>query len=130
MQKHENCDTICSLHNFNISGQHTLAKAFLASQSLELSAPEDIPTDVEKWYGITQKIRDVVTAEFFASPEYLTLSDNERFEAVKAQVKKADEKLVDFGEYVEGLFRRYLENKPRKAEYIEAVKQLMKDRNR
>ena len=111
----------------NERGHFYMAKAFLASQGLELSAPEDIPPEVEEWYGITQKLRNVVTAEFFATPDYLTLSDSERFEAVKTQVEKIDNKLAEFGDYVEGLFRRYLENKPRQTEYIEAVKRLMKN---
>ena len=110
----------------NARGHFYMAKIFLASQGFELCDGEEISADIEEWYGITQKLRDVVTAEFFASPDYLKMTAEERFDAVKAQVEKIDNKLVDFGDYVGGLFRRYLENKPCQAEYIEAVKQLMK----
>jgi hypothetical protein len=87
---------------------------------------EEISADIEEWYTVTQKIRDVVTAEFFASPDYLTMTDGERFDAVRMQVERIDKGLADFGDYVGGLFRRYLVDRPRLSEYINAVKQLMK----
>ena len=110
----------------NDRGHFYMAKAFLASQGFELSDGEEIPADIERWYDLTQKIRDVVTAEFFASPDYLKMTAAERFDAVKSQVEKIDGGLVDFGDYVGGLFRRYLIERPRLAEYIEEAKCFMR----
>ena len=103
-----------------------MARIFLASQGSALCDGEEIPADIEEWYELTQKIRDVVTAEFFASPDYLKMTAAERFDTVKSQVEKIDRGLVDFGDYVGGLFRRYLVNRPHLAEYIEEAKQFMK----
>ena len=110
----------------NARGHFYMAKAFLASQSLELCDGEAVSADIEEWYAFTQKIRDVVAAEFFASPDYLKMTDAERFETVRSQVEKIDLGVVDFGNYVGGLFRRYLVDKPHLSEYIEAVKRFMK----
>ena len=110
----------------NDRGHFYMAKAFLDSQNLELCDDMDISADIEEWYALTQKIRDVVTAEFFASPDYLKMTDEERFDAVRSQVERIDKGLADFGDYVDGLFRRYLIDKPRLEEYINAVKHFMK----
>ena len=110
----------------NDRGHFYMAKAFLDSQGLELCDDMEISADIEEWYSLTQKIRDVVTAEFFASPDYLTMTDEERFDAVRSQVERIDKGLADFGDYVGGLFRRYLVDRPRLSEYINAVKQIMK----
>ena len=110
----------------NDRGHFYMAKAFLASQGFALCEGEEIPADVEEWYALTQKIRDVVTAEFFASPDYLKMTAEERFDAVRSQVERIDKGLADFGDYVGGLFRRYLTDRPRLAEYIEEAKRFMK----
>ena len=110
----------------NNRGHFYMAKEFLASQNLELSDDETSSVAIEKWYSLTQKIRDVVAAEYFSSPDYLKMTSEERFDLIKSLVEKMNQKPVDDGDYVGGLFRRYLVNKPHLAEYIDAVKQFMK----
>ena len=110
----------------NKRGHFYMAKEFLASQNLELSDDEASSVAIEEWYSLTQKIRDVVAAEYFASPDYLKMTAEERFDLIKSLVEKMNQKPVDDGDYVGGLFRRYLVNKPRLSEYIDAVKQFMK----
>ena len=110
----------------NDKGHLCMARTFLEFQGAEEGAITDFSPETEEWYAVMKKLRDVVTAEYFASPEYLKMSDGERIEAVREKVDMVDKGQLELGDYVEGLMRRYLENKPHQAEYISFLKNYMK----
>lgn len=111
----------------NRLGHLCMARTFLEFQGVDNFEALDFSLETEEWYTVTQKLRDVVTAEYFASPEYLKMSDTERFKTVKEKVDMIDNGQLEMGDYVEGLMRRYLENKPHQSEYVNYLKNFIKN---
>lgn len=111
----------------NDKGHLFMARTFLEFQGVDRFETSGFSSETEEWHVVTQKLRDVVTAEYFASPEYLKLSDEKRICAVREKVDMVDKGQLELGDYVEGLMRRYLENKPHQAEYISFLKNYMKN---
>lgn len=107
-------------------GHFVMARAFLAAQGLELSEPMEYSADLEEWYETTQKIRNIITAEFFVVPNYTECTDEERIEAVKKRFEEAQKGINDPGEYIRTVMQRHINYKPHQKELIEFVKNYMK----
>lgn len=107
-------------------GHFVMAKTLLAAQGLELSEPMEYSEELEEWYEATQKIRNIITAEFFVVPNYTECSDEERIEAVKKRFEEAQKGINDPGEYIRTVMQRHINYKPHQKELIEFVKSYMK----
>ena len=103
-----------------------MAKTLLAAQGLELSEPMEYSEELEEWYEATQKIRNIITAEYFVVPNYTECSDDERIEAVKKRFEEAQKGINDPGEYIRTVMQRHINYKPHQKELIEYVKSYMK----
>lgn len=107
-------------------GHFVMARTLLAAQGLELSEPMEYSEELEEWYEATQKIRNIITAEFFVVPNYTECSDAERIEAVKKRFEEAQKGINDPGEYIRTVMQRHINYKPHQKELIEFVKNYMK----
>ena len=107
-------------------GHFVMAKTLLAAQGLELSEPMEYSEELEEWYEATQKIRNIITAEFFVVPNYTECTDEERIEAVKKRFEEAQKGINDPGEYIRTVMQRHINYKPHQKELIEFVKSYMK----
>ena len=110
----------------NEDGHFVMAKTLLAAQGLELSEPMEYSEDLEEWYEATQKIRNIIAAEFFVVPNYTECSDEERIEMVKKRFEEAQKGINDPGEYIRTVMQRHINFKPHQKELIEFVKNYMK----
>lgn len=113
----------------NDRGHFFMAKAFLEYQGAELAVSEAFSSDIEEWYGITQKLRNVVAAEYILVKGYTELSCEERMAKIQARLDEAriNGSLKD--DYVGKLMQGYSELKPHQADYVEYLKKFMKSNN-
>ena len=109
------------------AGHFVMARALLAAQGLELSEPMKYTEDLEKWYEATQKIRNIIAAEFFVVPNYTECSDEDRIEAVKKRLEEVNQGINDPGEYIRTVMQRHVNYKPHQKELIDFVKSYMKN---
>ena len=87
---------------------------------------ESFPAEIEEWYSMTQRLRNVIAAEYLMVPKYATMPDSER---VAEMAKKYDELISDTREdmqYLKFLAELYPQNKPYETELIAGIKRIMK----
>ena len=110
----------------NEAGHFVMAKTLLASQGLELSEPMEYSLELEEWYEATQKIRNIIAAEFFVVPNYTECTDVERTLTVKKRLEEAQRGINDPGDYIRTVMQRHVIYKPYQKELIDFVKNYMK----
>ena len=114
----------------NEEGHVLMAKTFLASQGIPWEAPDQYPPEIEEWYAVTKKLRNVVATEFLTVPNYIHLNDAERMTAVQSTYDtRGKEGTFRPDDYVDSLIKAYLTEKPRQAEYLAYVKNFMKSQS-
>ena len=107
-------------------GHKIMAKTFLLSQGITMEDTESFPAEIEEWHSMTQRLRNVIAAEYLMVPKYATMPDSER---VAEMAKKYDELISDTREdmqYLKFLAELYPQNKPCEPELIEGIKRIMK----
>jgi len=110
----------------NKHGHALMAKTFLLAQGIDSVANENVPDDIEAWYGVTQKIRNIITAEFLNVPNYIEKSNLERREHIQKLYEKIKCGTYNPDAYFTMLITSYVTEKQHQAEYIEYVKRFMK----
>ena len=110
----------------NKCGHALMAKTFLAAQGIDYVANEDVADDVEAWYQLTQKIRNIITAEYLNVPNYIDKSSHERQDYILKLYEKIKNGTYKTDAYLTSLINSYVTDKQHQAEYIECVKQFMK----
>ena len=108
------------------TGHFVMARTLLAAQGLELSAPMKIDKELEAWYDATQRIRNIIAAEFILVPNYIELSHKERSAAIKKRLAEAENGTNPTDDYIRSLMHRHIANKPHQNEHVEFVKSFMK----
>lgn len=110
----------------NERGHFWMANTFLASQGIDYPQPEAASEEVEQWSVISKKLRDTIGAEYAFVPNYLALDDDARMRAIRELLEAVETKKVDLNAYQQRLLHRYVENKPHQKEYLEFVREFMK----
>ncbi len=110
----------------NQKGHFWMAKTFLAYQGIDFLQPITPTEDIEEWYNITQKLRDIFATEFLVVSGYINLSDTERYSIISAKQKKMEAKMYNPGSYVGRLINEYVKNKKFQSEYVNRLKNFMK----
>ena len=110
----------------NNDGHALMAKTFLSFQGIDNVKTENCGEDLEAWYKLTQKLRNVIAAEFLNVPNYLEKTGLERQAYIQDLHKKIENGEHHPGAYFESLINSYVTDKEHQAEYVERVKQFMK----
>ena len=110
----------------NKDGHVLMAKTFLLAQGIDSNINENIEDNVEAWYGVTQKIRNIITAEFLNVPNYIDKSSLERQEHIQKLYEEIRSGAYNPDAYVASLINSYVTEKQHQAEHIEYVKQFMR----
>jgi len=108
------------------AGHLVMARTLLAAQGLGLSAPMEISNELREWYDATQKIRNIIAAEFILVPNYTELSHGERSAAIKKRLAEAENGINPTDDYIRSLMHRHIANKPYQREDVGFVKSFMK----
>lgn len=111
-----------------VRGHELMAKTFLAMQGIEMQSPECFSEKIEEWYDKTQRLRNVIAAEYFMLPEYATMTDEERIIAMADIHEKIMSGLRGTTPYFKSLVEAYPKNKPHEAQLIEWLKGFMKEK--
>lgn len=125
------CMQIKSLYNPdrvhpNKNGHALMAKTFLMAQEIDSDINETVTDDVEEWYQLTQKIRNIITTEFLNVPNYIEKSNLERREHIQKLYEEIKSGAYKPDAYFTSLITSYVTEKHRQTEYIECVKRFMK----
>ena len=110
----------------NAKGHALMAKTFLLSQGIVFDTDESIGEDIEEWYKITQKLRNIVAAEFFNVPKFTEKTSAEREDFLQKRYEEIQNGTYKTDAYFTSLIEAYVKEKPHQAEYIELLKQFMK----
>lgn len=110
----------------NVRGHVLMAKMFLAAQNIDYTTEVAFTNEIEEWYSVTQKVRNIMATEFLMLPRDRIMTDAERQAA--ALKRYADMKAGTYspGNYCSMLLEEYVTEKSRQTELIETVKHLMK----
>lgn len=109
----------------NKSGHALMAKTFLLAQGIDYDINENVTDDVEEWYQLTQKIRNIITTEFLNVPNYIEKSNSERQEHIQKLYEEMQNGTYKPDAYFASLITSYVSEKQYQAEYIERVKRFM-----
>lgn len=112
----------------NERGHLCMAKAFLSYQGFEYNEPESFPADIEWWYELTQKFRNIITTEFLTVPRYYELTQNERAAYIEELSRKIERGEYCPDDFIKRQIEKYKINQPRGAEYRERLISFMKKR--
>ncbi len=107
-------------------GHALMAKTFLDFQGISMKDWDEIPSDIEQWHEVTQKLRSIITAEFLCIPTYADMTHEERRVAMADRQRQAQANPEAFDPVARFRVDSYQEHKPKQAQYIEQVKQFMK----
>ena len=102
-----------------------MAKTFLLAQGIDSDINENVTDDVEEWYQLTQKIRNIITTEFLNVPNYIEKSNTERQEHIQKLYEEMRNGTYKPDAYFASLITSYVSEKQYQAEYIERVKRFM-----
>ena len=107
-------------------GHEIMAKTFLAMQGIKAERVDGFSSEIEEWYSMTQRLRNVIATEYFMLPGYATMTDEDR---IAEMAKIYDEIMSGMREttpYFKSLIEIYPKNKPCEAELIAGIKRIMK----
>ena len=110
----------------NGNGHALMAKTFLLSQEIAFNKDDGISEEVEEWYKITQKLRNIIAAEYFNVPNYTEKTDAEREEYIRKRYEEIQNGTYKTEAYFASLMESYVTEKQHQKEYIEFVKQFMR----
>lgn len=110
----------------NLRAHELMAKTFLEAQGIEFESLDAFSEDIEAWYDTTQKLRNIITAEYLTVPNYTDLNDSERRAIVKKKYEGMKDGTYCPDSYFAFLIEAYMVNKPHQTEYVDFVKQFMK----
>lgn len=108
----------------NNAGHFVMARTLLAAQGLTLSSPIKNSNGLGEWYDATQKIRNIIAAEFLLG--YNDLPQEERAAAIKKHLQEVEEGAVSADKYMRTLMHGHVANKPQQYAYVEFIKSFMK----
>ena len=107
-------------------GHMQMAKTFLEFQGLELAEKESYPLELEEWYAVVQKLRNIIATEYFNIPGYTDMDSGERSAIIQKLYDGLKAGTYETTPYFASLIDAYPENKKKQAEYIEFVKHFMR----
>ena len=110
----------------NKAGHVFMARTFLSAQGIGSAVNENVTDDVEAWYKVTQKLRNIITAEFLNVPNYIEKSSGERQEHMKKLYEGIKNGTYKPDDYFAMLINSYAMEKQYQSEHIEYVKRFMK----
>lgn len=110
----------------NARGHELMAEKLLSMQGIPFEATYDFSPEMNEWYDITQKLRNIVTAEYFTIPDFVNLTAEERLAFAQKQHDDIKAGRSDINGYFASLIESYIVDKPRQSEYIEHTRQFMK----
>ena len=107
-------------------GHEIMARTFLAAQGIEIESVESFSEEIEDWYSMTQRLRNVIATEYFMVSGYATMSDDERIIEMGKIYGEIMSGLRETTPYFKSLVEMYPKNKPCEAELIAGIKRVMK----
>lgn len=107
-------------------GHEVMARTFLAAQGIEIEGVESFSEEIEEWYSMTQRLRNVIATEYFMVPGYATMPDDERMIEMGKVYGEIMSGLRETTPYFKSLVEMYPKNKPCEAELIAGIKKFMK----
>ena len=107
-------------------GHEIMARTFLAAQGIEIESAESFSAEIEEWYSMTQRLRNVIATEYFMVPGYATMPDVERIAEMSKVYDDITSGARETTPYFKSLVEMYPKNKPCEAELIAGIKRVMK----
>ena len=86
----------------------------------------EIDKELEAWYDATQRIRNIVAAEFILVLNYIEHSHEKRSAEIKKRLEEAENGTYPTDDYICSLMHRNIANKPHQQEDVKFIKNLMK----
>ena len=103
-----------------------MAKEFLSMLGIDYEPLKTFSDDIEEWYDVTQTLRNIITTEFLMIPGYANMNDDERSAKISEYYENMKNGSYAPEPYFERLVLAYVEDKPRRSEYVDFVKKFMK----
>ena len=113
----------------NARGHALMAKTFLEAQGMTFEDRESFSEDLEKWYGVTQILRELITTEFFFVPDYTTATAQCCIETIQQRyedIKNQRDPIYKPEGFFWQLLQTYQTHKSNQEEHIAFLKHFMK----